>query len=1757
MSLGARQDRVSYGTTCRLILAKGNHGLNPIDSERSVSTSVELTGGAGFTFEDDVVAFYCVRLLLEDEPIGLPGTTTTKLLLQRGSIGDPMDDLVVVGIDGNGTERKLALQIKTSLTVSSSKSNATMAAVVRQAFDTIHSDAFTPDRDRLGVVVQSISEPTRRNVSIVSDTARNSLDPADFMAKIASRSQGQRKVVQTFRELLCNTEGGVPTDEEIFVLLRHFVIIRLDLDGTGAVDAAAAVSRLKDLSGTDINAARTLWERLQRMVREGEGLGASYSRASVATRLGIGIPAATAFRADMNRIRTENRATLAAMNETIDGIRLDRPKVMHETEAAIGSARLVLVTGEAGTGKSAILRRIAQMANERGSALVLADDRLAQGGWTGQAMQLGLSTADPNDVLATIAQAGEPMLLIDGLDRIVPDGRAVIVDVLNAVADRPRDEAWTVLATLRAANDHELPEWLELGRLEPCSRVVVGPLDDEEARALASMKPEFQGLLFASGPVRTIARRPFFMSVMVQMKPSDDETFPSEIDLATAWWRRGGHSAEGTRRLTRRETLLQAAKCGAASLGHDVSPKDLDSESVADLLADGVLQEERNGLRVGFAHDVFFDWAFYHRLLDQNDVDEWIGMLRDAADVPALARAVELLSIQEFDNGPGWCTTLRQLEEADHLRWLRSWCMAPFLRPIGPADTPRLRDAYLNEGNARLDRLLRWFLATRTKPIDPPIEQVASAEDRKHLTEAVELVRVPVDDLVWSRLCSWLVTIADDIPSASWIRVGTVFETWQNRWSLRANPVSNRLLDVVEAWLLRLETHSEGDQKDEGDHFTNVDVRELAGCLRRLVLASSFAYPDRGTNLLERYGDQVPTTVVEDVLVCSPRLAPRCAAALCHFIRRSFVEELPIANFGRRLKEHAQRVSDAEALPQGSRERDLMLPVFPPDPLPPGERDRMCVERTGTSFFPSSPERAPFAALFEHAPEDAVTLCRALSNHASLAWREMETLSAREPVPIVVEFSWGSESFWGGRREYLLYRGAFGPHILGSAFMALERWGMSRLDDGTPLDELLRNTLPGQTHVGVLGVAASWVLYAGKVSQDGFALATNQRLWHLDFERVKEIDRQKFKSNEIGAIRAGEAVHLKAIRELNHLPHRARDIRTMFAEHLGSDERTRRAYLEAVARFPDELPFEYEEDRNDPALVGSLRRDAEVLAAYGEEKNYEISWGENGAHVRFNHETDPDADAARADALIGFGHFQWAENALFCPDDMNAEPAAQQLATAVRFRRAIIEKTDGSPTIDPFTIAGTVGVASVLLRLADEDMSEEIAWAKDVLSELLAQPWTHGPFMDGVPWRPLRFAIPGLRAVVDRAGEDHGLAAEWLLRLACHPDEDIGVPAFLALGELGSRLRMIALQLRVGIAIRTDPIWPHMDEEARQRSRMRRHERLFEDASNLTHGTNEPSLPELPDAWTEIVEENRSRPGRPEWRDPDVWLDLHSLLKTLQPLPLATWLDGKEGAMLVALAASLLCWTKDRVRPEVELHGRPNEAMDEWEWNEEFPKWLGRVASSLPMGRSRSELIENALGVPGKPGLAIATRFAIGMIADQGSRHGSSRSEGVDVLLRLADRLPEVSLTRRHARLGDESERLISVLLGVDHELEESSPIADLRVVDRVLDHGGWHPAVVSRWLELVNSSSDYPVADLLRQLQAVFESRPGQDWDEHHLARRISRLLGRMKEADRFRAQDLGTVNRMLDALIEEGDGTSGALQASSMFRGAPSQET
>ena len=203
------------------------------------ATSTELTGGAGFTFEDHVVAYYLAALLREEGAAGQNGIVTSVAIQQAP--GHPMDDVVVEFME-QGVRRMLDLQIKRQVRISAAVSNADFREIMAAAVATRQGAEFQVDADAYGFAVERVGVERLQSLQRLIDWAKSSPTGQDFARRLEKAGIAERNLRKELRSLISATS----TDEEA-AFYRHFVALRMDGLAAAGIQRVEVINRLREL----------------------------------------------------------------------------------------------------------------------------------------------------------------------------------------------------------------------------------------------------------------------------------------------------------------------------------------------------------------------------------------------------------------------------------------------------------------------------------------------------------------------------------------------------------------------------------------------------------------------------------------------------------------------------------------------------------------------------------------------------------------------------------------------------------------------------------------------------------------------------------------------------------------------------------------------------------------------------------------------------------------------------------------------------------------------------------------------------------------------------------------------------------------------------------------------------------------------------------------------------------------------------------------------------------------------------------------------------------------------------------------------------------------------------------------------------------------------------------------------------------------------------------------------------------------------
>lgn len=390
------------------------------------NVSPAASGPAGPQFEGQVGAHYLLSLLAGSEPRGLPGTTVNRVAFQGASDGYALDDVIVHSIDHRGAPAVLEIQVKR--TIDFTPSDTVFRDVVAQVAQSASKPEFDTQRYELAVALERTSTKIERVYQEVLQWARHCSSAQTFSAHISRAgmaNDAMRQFVETFRTNL-KLAAASHDDAALWQILRRFQILVFDFNQHGSASELLARERCAMLlAPQDSLRGGELWTTLSSLAIERAATAGDHDTTSLRDVLA----ARFTYRWAGDRRLAGARAALDELSAgvlkdivtDVAGIRIDRAALVMQVDAALESARYVEIRGDAGDGKSGVLKHLAERIGREARVVALSADRTPAGGWTPLRSILGCE-ASAREFLADIACDGAAVLFIDGVDFLTTKG---------------------------------------------------------------------------------------------------------------------------------------------------------------------------------------------------------------------------------------------------------------------------------------------------------------------------------------------------------------------------------------------------------------------------------------------------------------------------------------------------------------------------------------------------------------------------------------------------------------------------------------------------------------------------------------------------------------------------------------------------------------------------------------------------------------------------------------------------------------------------------------------------------------------------------------------------------------------------------------------------------------------------------------------------------------------------------------------------------------------------------------------------------------------------------------------------------------------------------------------------------------------------------------------------------------------------------------------------------------------------------------
>lgn len=624
-------------------------------------SSPTSTGPAGAHFEGKVGAHYLLSLLVGAPPRGLRGMTIDRVELQRAGQGMYLDDVIIRAHDRAGNATVLEIQVKRTITFAP-KDDVFHSVVEQIAKSALRPDFWTANH-QLAIATSAGSRKIDGAYRDVLTWARQIGEVSTFMEQLTrsgSANPDMRTFVDTFRSHLRDF-GVADDDETVWKLLRRLQILVFDFTAEGSSTEELERERCaRALEPEEAARAGQLWSVLTDLAIEIASSAGDRDRNGLLEDLqkfSFGLAALPGNDAALRSLAELSRNALADIEDRVCGVKLSRLGPLSALRSALESSRYVELRGDAGVGKSGILKRLVEQTANESEVLVLTPDRTPAGGWFELKSKLGFN-GECRDFLADLARNGGAVLFIDSLDLFRTEARQTVVDIVRQAAEI---QGLSIVATARLDFGQLEPSWLpaqSIAAMNPATPFYLEELTEEEIIELQELVPRIAPLLSKNHPARKITRNLYRLARLSSLSPN--ESIPlSEAGMAIRWWDvADGKIDDG---IIDRARLLRSLARQVISRAEHLDSSTSPATAIDSLVRSETLRKLGND-HVAFRHDVLREWAAANLLFtDASAVD--LLPLNDAP--PAyLARAVELcanMSVERSENGAGWLALLQKM----------------------------------------------------------------------------------------------------------------------------------------------------------------------------------------------------------------------------------------------------------------------------------------------------------------------------------------------------------------------------------------------------------------------------------------------------------------------------------------------------------------------------------------------------------------------------------------------------------------------------------------------------------------------------------------------------------------------------------------------------------------------------------------------------------------------------------------------------------------------------------------------------------------------------------------------------------------------------------------------------------------------------------------------------------------------------------------------------------------------------------------
>jgi len=1118
------------------------------------------TSGAGFVFEEEVGAWYVLRMLAGEPPFGEALGRIEQVTFQGHVDGWFLDDVVLRLSAPTGTHT-VSLSVKSNPQFGV---NTAPPDFVRLAWEQVlgaGDSAFSEATDFVGLITTPLPPELGESLEFVQRLSE-ATPPEDMPRRIRDSGFSSQQRRQLYGSFACPAElssvlGG--SDGRPARLLARARFAQFDFDRGSSERTAQAISACQRLlNGGDRVNAEQLWNAVLSLVREKRPVAGTLTRAQVIHRLqpNYALMDWPDHAQDWRRLEQQSRTALGQVPDLIGGeVALPQLRQVTALEQANQNSKRIMVLGSPGAGKTVAVKRWVMDSRRRFLWVDAAD--LADTGW--QAFEASLGLSYPLEEL--LSHASVPgVLVIDGLDRTA-DARAFAnaAQLIHHVSADPGapDPDWTVI--LPCFDDEWRRVAAALGRTRPIPWTIV-PLP---TYGMADLQPVWERLpelitFIQDQRLSALVGNLKIVDLVFRQTAQSRQPVPrfvGESDVIDWYWREvieqppAALRAELVKALGRQQAESGVARIPRSALPHALLP------AVNLLVTEHVCESADE--RLWFEHELLGDWARLRVLIGMEDRQRRAFILAQL-HTPIWHRAVRLYGLRLLERGDtdAWSRERQALDHSGQHAGGDLLLDAVFLAAQPDLFLERLWPELIADRGALFQRMLDRFFILASRPNDWVLAVVPSsaADQRASVAAHYRTAELP----------RWLPIVL--FAERHFRELASVLPNALRRLAqdfMDSAPAGTPGLDQAARIALEL-----GEAVETLPGLSDAQRQQIYAT----ALSAAGILPDEvGAFALMAGGRTEKVVPSPEPEALSPDLPPHLRAlrrAAPVRLRRTYVEMRPARppwpdGPRRRIDEAFRAVvrSDTGMIVlsrfRPAVAREVILAALIEDgaerPAHSGLSEGEPVEliSPGDERGPAWWIRGPFSILLQADRTEGLRCILQLVEFATARWAE-----AHPAVPTIdVLTTGGTHRYLGNPGVYAWYRkhlsGYPAPaHVLTSALSALEQSLYQAVDAGQDISGVI-DTLLDSCSVAVLGVLVALVKYHPPL------LAHARLLETIAAPEIVLLDRRVALDRYPPLGRPGNPAETEAFRRWITLPHRHRDILEVLAEAFVQEDEIR------------------------------------------------------------------------------------------------------------------------------------------------------------------------------------------------------------------------------------------------------------------------------------------------------------------------------------------------------------------------------------------------------------------------------------------------------------------------------------------------------------------------------------------------------------------------------------------------------------------------